>query len=135
MSQFSDDKNSAVDPMQKSIVSFLSGGDANPNAMPSKNQDCLEISDKLEGQEGLDFSEGHSIQDMELHFPAADDYTGDRKDDRFALFCESRCSASSSIAEKFMMNDSYLDEVCLTSILSIMLRFFYNNHCFFNSYL
>lgn len=103
MSQFSDDKNGPVDPMQKSIVSFLSGGGAKPNATPPKKQDCLEISDILEGQEGLDFSEGHFMQDVELDFPAADDYTGDR-------ICETRCSASSSIAEKFKMNDSYLDE-------------------------
>ncbi|KAL0914619.1 hypothetical protein M5K25_014982 [Dendrobium thyrsiflorum] len=110
MSQFSDDKNSHVDPMQKSIVAFLSGGDANSSPTLPKKQVCLEVGDKLEDHDGLDFSEGQSKQDVELDFRVADDHTGDKNDDRFSLLCDSHCSVSRSIAENFKMNDSYLDE-------------------------
>ncbi|XP_020570887.1 uncharacterized protein LOC110018016 [Phalaenopsis equestris] len=110
MSHFNDDKNSPVDPMQKSIVGFLSGEGANFSAMPSKKQDCLETSDKIEDQEGPDFSEGHSMQYVEFDSTADDDHTVTRKDDRFSLLCESHGSDSSSIAKKFKINDSYLVE-------------------------
>ncbi|KAK8956955.1 DNA repair protein REV1 [Platanthera zijinensis] len=108
MSQFRDDKNSNLDPMQKTIVCFLSGECDSPSARSLQKQDCVN-SDKLEIQECLDFMEGNSMQDLELDFPASDDHTIERHCDKFC-FSEYHHSVSNSVAERRELNDSCVDE-------------------------
>ncbi|KAG0475524.1 hypothetical protein HPP92_015210 [Vanilla planifolia] len=109
MSHFSDDKIGTLDPMQKTIVGFLSSDATGLSAMHIENKDRPNIGDKVEQQEVFDFNDRQSMQGMEVGLPSIDDHSGGRHDGR-SFQCESLQSVCSDDADGFNMNSSCLDE-------------------------